>query len=50
VGGGILMAAISLIANPTIGIIASGLILLFMIITPIIYSYKLYKNQNIANK
>jgi uncharacterized membrane protein len=50
VGGGILMAAISLIANPTIGIIASGLILLFMIITPIIYSYQLYKNQNIANK
>ncbi len=48
--GGILMAVISLIANPTFGIIASGIILLFMIIAPIIYSYKLYKNQNIANK
>jgi uncharacterized membrane protein len=50
VGGGIVMAAISLIANPTIGIIASGIILLFMIIAPIIYSYQLYKNQNNPNK
>ncbi len=47
VAGGILMAVISLLASPIFGIIASGIILLIMIVLPIVYSYQLYKNQQI---
>ncbi len=47
VAGGILMAVISLLVSPIIGIIASGIILLIMIVLPIVYSYQLYKNQKI---
>ena len=50
VAGGILMAAISLLASPIIGFIGFCIILLTMIVAPIVYSYQLYKNQNNSNQ
>ena len=48
--GGILIAVFSLLTSPLIGVILSGIILVFMIATPIVYSYQLYKNQNNINQ
>ncbi|MEI6265234.1 MAG: SdpI family protein [Sphingobacteriia bacterium] len=48
--GGILIAVFSLLTSPLIGVILSGIILVFMIVLPIVYSYQLYKNQNNTNK
>ena len=48
--GGILIAVFSLLTSPLIGVILSGIILVFMIATPIVYSYQLYKNQNNTNQ
>jgi uncharacterized membrane protein len=47
--GGILIAITSMMANPTISFIVSSVILVSMIVTPIVYSYQLYKNQNNTN-
>jgi uncharacterized membrane protein len=50
VAGGILIAVFSLLTSPLIGVILSGIILVFMIVLPIVYSYQLYKNQNNTNQ
>ncbi len=47
VAGGILMAVFSLLASPLIGMITFGIILFTMIVVPIVYSYQLYKQQQI---